>query len=97
MAHEDHDEGPVGGALIQAIKGTTDQNGNLCLNWPQPFAGTPVVTLGLQTTLPEVHSARITAVSATGAAVHVARLPLTGGPPANAYGVEVHAVAVGAP
>jgi hypothetical protein len=97
MVHDDHDHGPVGGALIQAVKGTTDPNGNLCLDWPKPFSGTPVVSLTLQTTLPEVHSARITAVSATGASVHVARLPVSGGPPVSAYGVEVHTIAVGAP
>lgn len=94
----------AGRALVQAVTGITDDNGNLSINWPVEFAGTPVVSLALQTSIAEMHSARITAVSSGGASVHVMRAPLAlplgtivTAAMANAAGVVVHAVAVGAP
>lgn len=94
--------GAAAGRLVQAVQATTDGNGNACINWPVAFSGTPVVVLALQTSVAEVHTARITANSASGAGVHVARYPLASPlgmtePPVSASGVIVHAVAVGEP
>ena len=97
-------DGLASGKLVQAVTGTTDSNGNVSINWPVAFSGTPVVALGLQTSVAEVHTARITANSASGASVHVARSPLVSvlginvtAAMVNASGVTVHAVAVGTP
>lgn len=94
--------GATAGRLVQAVQAATDSNGNACINWPVAFSGTPVVVLALQTSVAEAHTARITANSASGAGVHVARYPLVSAlgitaPTVNASGVIVHAVAVGEP
>jgi hypothetical protein len=101
---QDSFDGLAGGMLVQAVTGSTDDNGNLSINWPVGFSGTPVVALAVQTSVAEMHSARLTAVCASGASIHVARLPLASAIDANAApamvnasGVTVHAVAVGAP
>lgn len=104
MGHGEAADGRASTQLVQAVTGVTDTNGNVSINWPVAFSGTPVVTIGLQTSVAELHSARITANSASGASVHVARSPLVPalgvtltGPKVAAIGVTVHVIAVGAP
>jgi hypothetical protein len=94
----------AGGSLIQSAKGTTDASGVVTFTWGTAFSATPVVVVTIQTTTAEVHTTRITACSATGATIHVARSPIVAilginvtAAMINASGVVVHAVAVGAP
>lgn len=94
----------AGGALVQSAKATTDANGVVTFTWPTAFSATPTVVTGIQTTTAEVHTTRITACSATGATIHVARSPIVAilsinvtAAMINAQGVVVHAIAVGAP
>lgn len=90
------------GQSVQAAQGTTDANGSVTITWPEVFAAAPTVSLAIQTSTAEVHSARITALTATSVTVHVARSPVVAvlgvnvtAAMVNASGVVVHAVAVG--
>lgn len=88
---------------VQGVQGTTDVNGSVTLSWPQTFAAAPKVALAIQTSTAEVHSARVTALSASSITVHVARSPIVAilgvnvtAAMINAAGVDVHVVGVGA-
>jgi len=93
-----------GQPLTQKMKVTTNASGIATFTWPTAFSATPTVALAIQTTTAEVHTTRITACSATGATVHVARSPVVAVLGINvtaamidAAGVVVHATACGTP
>lgn len=95
-------QGVVGSLRVQRASGTTNASGLVTFTWPVAFSGSPAVALGIETATGDVHSARLTAVSATGATVHVLRAPVVTvlsinvlGATVNAAGATVHAVAVG--
>lgn len=91
-----------GGPLVQSAKGTTGSNGVVTFTWGTAFSGTPTVVAAIQTTTAEVHTTRITACSASGVTIHVARSPIVAilginvtAAMVDAAGVTVHVVAVG--
>lgn len=91
-----------GAAFVQAVSGTTDSAGSVTLNWPVGFGATPQVTVGLQTGTNQLHSARVTALSASSVTIHVSRAPVVTvlsiavlGSIVDAAGVTVHVTGVG--